>query len=402
MTYLPPSTGGSPGSSPAVTLNPSPRTSTTTDFLHEVSDGVQMFLPFVQSAADAIPIAGGPLKAIIGGLLNVLQTVDRITQNKAGVESIRLRLRTLYWDFSLASPASDIAEQRARECLFGVLVTVSDKLQRLHECASCGYVSVAQDISRCLMDIDAALQEYMVSCQLRNQASLAQIQTSQSQIHQSQTQMHAMQCDILDSIRAIHQTLDMQSFVQTSTRPTSSTLMPGIVTLVDATGREHQLLKDQCTSFQCTPDEALVQKWYISQHQFDFYIDGGAYITELTQESDEWSQIETGTKTIMRVIKQEIDLELSHASSPWTYRASFGCPTCLKEYMYMLGNSKTNIDERMAPTKEQMLLCNFITKKYMLLFAKGSSQPYKLKAFCGPKNDSIEKDVDSQDVSKQS
>jgi predicted component of type VI protein secretion system len=42
----------------------------------EAFDIAQVSLPVVQAAAEAIPIAGAPMKAAIGGLLAVLQAID--------------------------------------------------------------------------------------------------------------------------------------------------------------------------------------------------------------------------------------------------------------------------------------------------------------------------------------
>jgi len=41
-----------------------------------VSDVAQTVLPGVAVVAGAIPVAGGPLKAAIGGLLSILQGID--------------------------------------------------------------------------------------------------------------------------------------------------------------------------------------------------------------------------------------------------------------------------------------------------------------------------------------
>lgn len=92
----------------------------------------------------------------------------------------------------------------------------------------------------------------------------------------------------------------------------------GYVTLVSATGREHKMLSDHCASFQqlrdmlpvllhqCWPDEAELQQWYIDREQYDFVLDDGATVTELTSGSDLWSRMQAGTKIVMRVITEEI------------------------------------------------------------------------------------------------
>jgi hypothetical protein len=42
----------------------------------EVTDVIQLVAPMVQAAAEAIPVAGSPLKAAIGGLLQIIQIAD--------------------------------------------------------------------------------------------------------------------------------------------------------------------------------------------------------------------------------------------------------------------------------------------------------------------------------------
>jgi hypothetical protein len=62
-----------------------PRSSTTdtpgnpssaTSPLSEVTDVIQLVAPMVQAAAEVIPMAGSPLKAAIGGLLQIIQIVN--------------------------------------------------------------------------------------------------------------------------------------------------------------------------------------------------------------------------------------------------------------------------------------------------------------------------------------
>ncbi|KAI6097742.1 hypothetical protein EDD16DRAFT_588516 [Pisolithus croceorrhizus] len=109
--------------------------------------------------------------------------------------------------------------------------------------------------------------------------------------------------------------------------------LPAIMTtrcmvVVDATGEEHNMLFEQCCSFdrliaflpgilsQCRPDKAHIQWWYIERGQYDFVIDNGTNMIQLTRESDIWSTIEPGTKIVMRVVTTEISR---------TFSASYQC-----------------------------------------------------------------------------
>ncbi|KAH0828824.1 hypothetical protein J3R83DRAFT_3293 [Lanmaoa asiatica] len=88
------------------------------------------------------------------------------------------------------------------------------------------------------------------------------------------------------------------------------------VTLVDATGREHPIFMECCTSFQqlqamvkvvlrnkCR--DTLVQKRYFEAGLYDLSIDKGAQVVQVTGEASRWPSIDAGTKLIMRVIFQQ-------------------------------------------------------------------------------------------------
>ncbi|KAI5996542.1 hypothetical protein F5J12DRAFT_852938 [Pisolithus orientalis] len=110
----------------------------------------------------------------------------------------------------------------------------------------------------------------------------------------------------------------MQVLMALDARHLPTTIAPGYVIMVDATGREHNMLLDQCSSVdrllaflpgilhQCRPDEAEIQQWYIDKGQYDIVIDDGTNVTQLTRESDVWSTIQPGTKIIMRIITVEV------------------------------------------------------------------------------------------------
>jgi hypothetical protein len=50
--------------------------STTEPYFRQGSDIAQVYLPVVRAIAGAIPIAGAPVQAAIGGLLAILQIID--------------------------------------------------------------------------------------------------------------------------------------------------------------------------------------------------------------------------------------------------------------------------------------------------------------------------------------
>ncbi|KAG1723535.1 uncharacterized protein EDB91DRAFT_1172550 [Suillus paluster] len=77
----------------------------------------QLALPLVQAVASAIPLTGAPMQAAIGGLLTILQAIDRRGQNSADVNSLASRLHRLSCHFCNAPPAQDLLEQSRRGSL---------------------------------------------------------------------------------------------------------------------------------------------------------------------------------------------------------------------------------------------------------------------------------------------
>ncbi|KAG1810809.1 hypothetical protein EV424DRAFT_1349828 [Suillus variegatus] len=69
--------------------------STTHHEGHDADIPTQTFLPVIQAIASAIPIAGPPMQAAIGGLLSILQIIDRRNQNQADLNRLRERLQRL-------------------------------------------------------------------------------------------------------------------------------------------------------------------------------------------------------------------------------------------------------------------------------------------------------------------
>ena len=63
--------------------------------------------------------------------------------------------------------------------------------------------------------------------------------------------------------------------------------------------------------FQCRPDEAEIQRWYIERKQYDFvvYNRANSDVIQLTRENDFWSNMESGTRIVMRVITDEVVID---------------------------------------------------------------------------------------------
>ncbi|KAG6370474.1 hypothetical protein JVT61DRAFT_11960 [Boletus reticuloceps] len=100
-----------------------------------------------------------------------------------------------------------------------------------------------------------------------------------------------------------------------ATSPTAMQVLR-FVTLIDATGREHPILVQCCTSFEqlqamlkvvlrCKARDAQVQRRYLDAGLYDLSIDKGAQVVQVTGEASRWPCIDAGTKLIMRVVFQQ-------------------------------------------------------------------------------------------------
>ncbi|KAG2351562.1 hypothetical protein BDR07DRAFT_1583796 [Suillus spraguei] len=219
------------------------------------SDMTQTFLPLVQGVAGAIPIAGPPMQAAIGGLLSILQLIDRRSQNKADLDHLALQLHRLSSHLCNAPTAQDSLEQYRRDSIIGILQETSTQLTRLQKRRP-EYASITQAIATCSSEIDHYLLDSLVQWSF--------------QMQQNQTMQGPAVTQLTAAIKL------------------------GCVTLVDATGHEHAISLTLCSSFQ---------RQYMEQGQYNLCIDDDKQVTQLTNH--EWPSIEAGTTIVMRVVFEE-------------------------------------------------------------------------------------------------
>ncbi|KAG1817850.1 hypothetical protein EV424DRAFT_1645005 [Suillus variegatus] len=128
----------------------------------EASDIAQVALPLIQAFTGVIPLVGAPMNAAIGGLLGILQVINRSDQNKAALDDLTLRLYRLSCHLCNAPPALDPLERSRRDNLARKLedtLVLLKKLQKRHLV----YPSVAQDIIGCSAEINNYLIESLVA-----------------------------------------------------------------------------------------------------------------------------------------------------------------------------------------------------------------------------------------------
>ncbi|KAI6015204.1 hypothetical protein F5J12DRAFT_970065 [Pisolithus orientalis] len=295
----------------------------------DVSDITQITLPVVQAAMEAIPVAGAPLKAAIGGLLTVLQLIDKRAQNTDDLST----LTRLLYDLSrhlLDAPAARIPrEEERRRMLKCKLEGSAHKLSKMRSRTIVGSPSLAAEIAGCSNEILSYLSLYQVMLRARGDIfiqsfltyslspspSLSLVQfSSQMDIQAGMDHLIALGESQLTESQGVERILMILEAGQSL--PVAMT--SSCVILVDATEQEHNMLLDQCSSFdqlcaflpgiltQCPPDKAEIQQWYIKRGQYDFVIDDSTNITQLTSGSNAWSTIQPGTKIVMRIITTEV------------------------------------------------------------------------------------------------
>ncbi|KAG1782426.1 hypothetical protein EV702DRAFT_381167 [Suillus placidus] len=261
---------------------------------HEASDIAQIALPLVQTFMGVIPLVGAPVHAAIGGLLGILQVIDRCDQNKATLDDLTSRLYRLYYHLCNAPPALDPLELSRRDFLARKLQDTSARLTKLQK-YRLAYTSVTQAITRCSTDIDRYLLECLWSSQM-----------------QSQRETHEL--SVISRRRQEGPQNIEQSFAVPSASHLTGTIALGCVTLVDATDHHHAISVNCCTSYQQLNNmlrvlferdvtEAQIQRRYIEEGEYDLCIDEGTQVTPLTNHK--WSSIEAGTKIVMRVTIQQ-------------------------------------------------------------------------------------------------
>ncbi|KAG1719719.1 hypothetical protein EDB19DRAFT_2044983 [Suillus lakei] len=269
----------------------------------EALDITQLTLPFLQALTGVIPIVGGPMKAAIGGLLAILQTIDIHNQNKTDLDGLRTRLNRLSHYLCNAPPARGPLEEFRRDAFVSMLQGTLDQLTMLHtRCAA--YTSITQVIAGCSSEIDRYLWECSWSSQMQNQNDMHQMQEEQQRVREELQRIREDQQRLPTTIQSL--------FIRSSVGPTSTrTVTLGFVTLVDATGGSHPIPMSVCDSFERfkrmlqllfehnTP-QAQIQRQYMEKEQYELCIDDDQKTTRLT--SHEWPSIEVGTKIVMNVI----------------------------------------------------------------------------------------------------
>ncbi|KAG2036436.1 hypothetical protein BDR03DRAFT_960086, partial [Suillus americanus] len=275
----------------------------------EASDIAQVALPLVQAFTSVIPLVGAPMNAAIGGLLQILQVINRRDQNKAALDDLNLRLHRLCCHLCNAPPALDPLEYSRRDLLARKLQDTSARLKKLQK-RRLAYASVTQAITGCSTDID----RYMMECL---------VWSSQMQ---SQRETHEL---LIISRRRQEGPQDIeQSFAVPFASHLAETVALGCVTLVDATGHHHAISVSCCTSYQQLNNmlrvlferdaiEAQIQRRYVEEGKYDLCIDKGTQVTPLT--SHKWSSIEPGTKIVLRVTIEE----KTHSGTDVDYKCHF-------------------------------------------------------------------------------
>ncbi|KAF8452436.1 hypothetical protein L210DRAFT_3518619, partial [Boletus edulis BED1] len=257
-------------------------------------------------------------------MLNTLQLIDRYIRNKDDIEQLKLHLHLLLCLMGNVPNARTPDEENMRRWLLGTLQTAQSELERIEKRIRASS-SVTQDITGCISRINGRLLGYTVIAQMYLQNDVHEIKANTDKI----VQFSFAQTQCIEN-----------RMVTAGTGQLPASVSRGYAILVDATGREHPMLLDQCqyldqlehmlraSLYRCRPDEAEIQRWYIERKRYDFVIYGNtdSDVMQLTRESDVWSKMEPGTKIVTRVIEEEASWNRNMTA---TYACRCGTPNTI-------------------------------------------------------------------------
>lgn len=145
--------------------------------LSEAGDVIQLVSPMVQAAAVAIPVAGPTLKAAVDGFLCVMQMVETRNRNKADIEGLASRVRSLLEFLSREPQPRDEEAARRMMDLSRRLEATSCRLSEMQRrrgfTLACS--SMTKDIAACRTDVNEFLLDYDVRNQTTMERQLEQI-----------------------------------------------------------------------------------------------------------------------------------------------------------------------------------------------------------------------------------
>ncbi|KAG6842908.1 hypothetical protein H0H87_009379, partial [Tephrocybe sp. NHM501043] len=223
--------------------------------LYQTNQVVQYGLNVASPIVGAVPIAGGPLKGAIDALLVILKSVEKWGQNQEDRASLIQRLYRL--DVTMASiPAATGPAQSQRE----ELLRQKPKWAR-------------RAISRCIKQIDEHEQDFLVISSTRTQGQVEALAAVISHMGQL-----------------------------------PSTIKHEVVFIMDATGREYEVLIDQCQSreqfmtvlgshYYKNTEKDRVMRYYLDRGEYDLYVQGQTGPSEIIG----WSGVEGGSRIVMSI-----------------------------------------------------------------------------------------------------
>ncbi|KAF9072650.1 hypothetical protein BDP27DRAFT_1360959 [Rhodocollybia butyracea] len=260
-----------PNTAPGLTGQDPVTHNSTTKKSRKFLSAVEPGLGLAAQIAPAIPVAGTPLKASIEGLLVVLRSIKTRNKNKEDVDHLVQRLQSL---------DSAISEELPPTAPISIL-------KQRDELAHFYYSSdIKQTIAECTVEVDWHLQDY--------------------------------------TLPAVMQTMNMlQVFFESQGQP-SSFVQEHIVSVKDATGREFNILVEQCQSHEqfmsvlasyfknTNRDEVL--RGFINRGAYVLYVQDGTDVTQL----ERWGGVQAGARIIMTAVFEQ--------PYQWAQTDQYRCP----------------------------------------------------------------------------
>ncbi|KIM67480.1 hypothetical protein SCLCIDRAFT_1105053 [Scleroderma citrinum Foug A] len=130
----------------------------------KLSDGAQMLLPIVLAIGDGVPVVGGVVKAVAGGLLYLLQRMESCNQNKEDLQGLVTKLERAMQD----AETFPVIRTKAQEETQKEFVRLLFKIEKIRS-GCCrfplqwGSSRLMQEITACAKEMDCHMTNYLVA-----------------------------------------------------------------------------------------------------------------------------------------------------------------------------------------------------------------------------------------------
>ncbi|THU86051.1 hypothetical protein K435DRAFT_373500, partial [Dendrothele bispora CBS 962.96] len=274
-------------------------------------------LKVTAAAAEAVPGVGTIIKGTIGAVLEILEAIERSTDNKAEIVLSMHKLRSLLRRIERTPTAG---RDENWNYLHEELLATRETLAKLHDRPriSLATDTIVQALQQCHESIQDALTEYTVTRNTHIPNSLCVLTMSQAL---SQMEGGQILRDIHGKVGKIE--LSIQNGFGNQERLLQ--MIKSTITIMDAIGHEflcdavmatdpkfiHKFLKLTFEGKNSATDKMLLE--FLDKKQYNLCIDQGIQVVLFESKEEGELLVEPGTKVVMNVIltqeKQEVGYE---------------------------------------------------------------------------------------------